>query len=171
MYIKQCISSGFTFFRSLVSLKIFLALKLFIHVYTFRFLHFLYKIILWTKEKVYSCFLFLLLQVWEPPRVRRLKNTSQTWPGIGLSSGIYFSTHSSRAGEPANFFAAPAPDFFPKWLRLLLFFFRAAPAPRGQKTRLLTIGLSLAKYSFPRKLVSKDHNITLTVSLFIYLGL
>ena len=27
-----------------------------------------------------------------------------------------------RAGEPANFLAAPAPDFFPKLLRLLVFF-------------------------------------------------
>ena len=53
-----------------------------------------------------------------------------------------------RAGEPANFLAAPAPDFFFKRLRLLIFFsqaapapgffFRAAPAPapRGQNTRL-----------------------------------
>ena len=42
-----------------------------------------------------------------------------------------------RAGESANFLAAPAPtpDFFPKRLRLLVFFFRAAPAPapKGQK--------------------------------------
>ena len=34
----------------------------------------------------------------------------------------------SRAGEPANFFAAPAPDFFFKRLRLLIFS-QAAPAP------------------------------------------
>ena len=46
-----------------------------------------------------------------------------------------------RAGEPANFLAAPAPDFFFKRLRLLIFlatpapgfFFHAAPAPRSQK--------------------------------------
>ena len=37
-----------------------------------------------------------------------------------------------RAGEPANFLAAPAPDFFPKLLRLLVFF-QAALAPRSQK--------------------------------------
>ena len=37
---------------------------------------------------------------------------------------------SRRAEVPANFLAAPAPDFFPKRLRLrLLFFFQAAPAP------------------------------------------
>ena len=44
-----------------------------------------------------------------------------------------------RAGEPANFLSAPAPHFFFKRLRLLVFsqaapapgiFFRAAPAPR-----------------------------------------
>ena len=54
----------------------------------------------------------------------------------------------NRAGEPSNFFAAPATapapdffqaapasglDFFPKRLRLLVFFFRAAPAPRVPK--------------------------------------
>ena len=49
-----------------------------------------------------------------------------------------------RAGRLANFLAspapateffqaAPAPYFFPKRLRLLAFFFRAAPAARGQK--------------------------------------
>ena len=48
---------------------------------------------------------------------------------------------AARAEEPANFLAAPAPDFFfqaaptpdffPKWLLLRLLFFRAAPAPRG----------------------------------------
>ena len=39
---------------------------------------------------------------------------------------------------------APAPDFFPERLRLLVFFFERL------RLRLLTIG-SLAKYSFPRK--------------------
>ena len=54
-----------------------------------------------------------------------------------------------RAGEPANFLAAPAPDFFFKRLRLSVFadpapdfffqatpapgFFQAAPAQRSQK--------------------------------------
>ena len=41
-----------------------------------------------------------------------------------------------RAGEPANFLLAPAPapDFFSKRLRLLVFFQVApAPAPRSQK--------------------------------------
>ena len=46
-----------------------------------------------------------------------------------------------RAGEPANFLAAPvpAPDFFPQ----------AAPAPGI----FSSYSLSLANYSFPRKLV------------------
>ena len=63
----------------------------------------------------------------------------------------------SRAGEPANFFPAPAPDFFqaapapvpapdffPKRLRLrlrlrfLVFFLQTAPAPRSQKYPALT---------------------------------
>ena len=66
-----------------------------------------------------------------------------------------------------NFFCgsvpAPAPDFFFKRLWLLIFsqaapapgiFFLAAPAPRGHRNRLrLHYWLSLAKYSFPRKLV------------------
>ena len=67
-----------------------------------------------------------------------------------------------RAGEPANFLAAPAPDFFFKRLRLRLlifspsgsgswYFFRAAPAPRGQKHPVPTGSGSLAKYSFLRK--------------------
>ena len=56
------------------------------------------------------------------------------------------TTSNTRAGEPANFFAATAPDFFIKRLRLLIFFpsgssaapgifFRAvpAPAPKGPK--------------------------------------
>ena len=49
-----------------------------------------------------------------------------------------------RAGEPANFLLAPAPEFFFKRLRLLIlflsssgsaswFFFQEAPAPRRQK--------------------------------------
>ena len=67
---------------------------------------------------------------------------------------IKYKTVTSRTGKPANFLAAVAPDFFFKrlrlliffsqwlWLRLLVFFFRAAPAPSGQKNRLrlLTIG-------------------------------
>ena len=52
-----------------------------------------------------------------------------------------------RAGEPANFLAAPAPDFFKRLRHLIFFpngsgssswyFFQAAPAPapRGQKKR------------------------------------
>ena len=77
---------------------------------------------------------------------------------------------SGRAGEPANFFPVPAPDFFfkrlrlrlliffPKRLRLwLLVFFQAAPAPapRSQKhpAPAPDYWLSLPKYSFPHKLV------------------
>ena len=42
---------------------------------------------------------------------------------------------TTRAWEPANFLAAPAPDFFFKRLRLLVFSQAApAPAPRVQKT-------------------------------------
>ena len=82
----------------------------------------------------------------------------------GFGAGWFFS----RAGDPANFLAAPAPaffqaapaqapasDFFPKRLRLLVFFFRAAPAPRGPKKPAPApdYWLSLGKYSFPRKLV------------------
>ena len=62
---------------------------------------------------------------------------------------------TTRAGEPANFLAAPAPDFFSSgsgsgscsWY----FFFRAAPAPapRGQQHLAPTSLGSLAKYSFP----------------------
>ena len=37
------------------------------------------------------------------------------------------------AEELANFLAAPAPDFFSKRLRLLVFLFQAAPAPMSQK--------------------------------------
>ena len=54
---------------------------------------------------------------------------------------ICLDTILARAGEPANFLAAPASDFFSKRLRLLTFskrlrllvFFQAAPAPRSQK--------------------------------------
>ena len=74
-----------------------------------------------------------------------------------------------RAGEPANFLAAPAPAphfFFQAALAPGFFskaapapapgiFFRAtpAPAPRGQKHPAPTGSGSLAKYSFSRKLV------------------
>ena len=73
----------------------------------------------------------------------------------------------SRAGEPANFFPAPAPDFFFKRLRLRLliffpigsgscFFFKRLQG--GKNTRLRPAPapdywLSLPKYSFPHKLV------------------
>ena len=80
---------------------------------------------------------------------------------------------ASRAGEPANFFPAPAPDFFFKRLRLLIFFpsgsgsgpwfvFQAARLRlQGAKNTLLRPApapapdywLSLPKYSFPHKLV------------------
>ena len=36
--------------------------------------------------------------------------------------------HITRAGEPDNFFPAPAPRFFFKRLSLLVFFFQSAPA-------------------------------------------
>ena len=42
---------------------------------------------------------------------------------------------SFRAGEPANFLAAPAPHFFSQAAPAPGIFFRAAPAPRGQNTR------------------------------------
>ena len=64
-----------------------------------------------------------------------------------------------RAGEPANFCRVPAPDFFFKrlGLRLMVFFFQAAPAPRSQKhpapAQAPDYWLSLPKYSFPHKLV------------------
>ena len=63
-----------------------------------------------------------------------------------------------------KFLAAPAPDFFFKRLRLLIFFppapapapapapgifFRAAPAPRGQKKPAPDYWLSLEKCFFP----------------------
>ena len=61
------------------------------------------------------------------------------------------------AGEPANFSgsdswlffqAAPAPDCFPKRLRLrLLFFFQAAPAPRSQKQPAPTGSWLLVKFA------------------------
>ena len=71
-----------------------------------------------------------------------------------------------RAGEPANFLgapdfflqAAPALDFFPKRLRLLVFFFERLRLQGAKNTRLRSAPapdywLSLATYSFPRKLV------------------
>ena len=77
--------------------------------------------------------------------------------------------HEIRAGESANFLAAPAPDFFFKLLRIrlriffpkrprLLFFFQAAsaPAPAPEQKHPAPAPdywLGLAKYSFPRKLV------------------
>ena len=76
--------------------------------------------------------------------------------------------------EPANFLAAPAPDFFPKRLRLLVFFFerlllrlrlqwakKTAPAP--------DYWLSLAKYSFPRKLVRENCKKYITSKITVYL--
>ena len=75
--------------------------------------------------------------------------------------------------EPANFLAAPAPDFFPKRLRLrLLVFFRAAPAPApmGQKTALAPdYWLRLAKYSFSRKLVRGNCKKYITSKITVYL--
>ena len=84
---------------------------------------------------------------------------------IVLIESTSFQPKVSRAGEPANFLAASAPDFFFKRLRLLIFsqtapatgfFYRAAPAPRSQKKTAIApdYWLSLAIYSFPRKLVS-----------------
>ena len=69
--------------------------------------------------------------------------------------------HETRAGEPANFLAAPAPDFFPKRLPLrLLFFFKLLRLQGAKNTRVRPAQapapdywLSLAKYHFPRKLV------------------
>ena len=81
---------------------------------------------------------------------------------------MYKTEEKTRAGEPANFLAAPAPDFFSSgsgfssgsW-----YFSQAAPAPFFLK-RLLLQGaknnrlrpapapdywLSLPKYSFPRR--------------------
>ena len=86
-----------------------------------------------------------------------------------------------RAGEPANFLAALAPDFFFKRLRLWLLilsqaapapgiFFPAAlaPAPRGKKTAPAPVyWLSFAKYSFPHKRV-KQMCYILNVTLFSY---
>ena len=77
-----------------------------------------------------------------------------------------FSLVFPRAGEPANFLAAPAPapDFFFKRLQLLIFFPSGSGScfffkllrlqgDKNTRLRLLTIGLSLPKYSFPHKLV------------------
>ena len=67
-----------------------------------------------------------------------------------------------RAGEPENFLSAPAPDFFQaapapvffKWLR-----FQGAKNPRLRPAPAPAPApdywLSLAKYSFPRKLKVK----------------
>ena len=65
------------------------------------------------------------------------------------------SRPNTRAGEPAIFLAAPAPapDFFPKRLRLrLLVFFFERLGLQGAKNTRLRLRL-LGKYSFPRKLV------------------
>ena len=70
----------------------------------------------------------------------------------------------NRAGEPADFLAAPAPEFFfqaapdPDFSQAAPgpgTFFGAAPAPRGQikPAPAPDYRLSLAKYSFPHKLV------------------
>ena len=47
---------------------------------------------------------------------------------------IVFCNLYGRDEEPANFLSAPAPDFFFSSGSGSLYFFRAAPAPRGQKT-------------------------------------
>ena len=65
---------------------------------------------------------------------------------------------TSRAGEPANSLAAPAlaPDFFFKWLRLRpLILFPIGSSSKGPKKLAPApdYWLSLAKYSFPHKLV------------------
>ena len=70
----------------------------------------------------------------------------------GLGSRLIFQ----RLRLQTFFQAAPALDFFPKRLRLLVFFSREAPgsAPRGKKPAPAPdYWLSLTKYSFPRKLV------------------
>ena len=66
---------------------------------------------------------------------------------VSLSAGVYF-----RAGEPANFFSgsgswlffqvapAPAPDFFPKRLRLLVFFLERLWLQGAKNTRLRLLG-------------------------------
>ena len=48
-----------------------------------------------------------------------------------VKNGIYFY----RAGEPANFLAAPAPDFFSKKLRIgLVVFFSSGSGSKEPKT-------------------------------------
>ena len=74
---------------------------------------------------------------------------------VGSSKILPIPFARAPAGEPANFLSAPAPDFFPKRLRLrLLVFFQAAPsppAPRSQKhpAPAPDYWFSLSKYSFP----------------------
>ena len=63
----------------------------------------------------------------------------------GWGAGKFFSGSGSRL----FFQAAPAPDFFPKRLRLLVFF-SSGSGSKGPKT---PGSGSLAKYSFLRKLV------------------
>ena len=84
-----------------------------------------------------------------------------------LSHYCFSRTLPTRAGEPVNFLAAPAPDFFFKRLRLLIFspsgfsswFFFKRLRLQGAKNTWLRPApapdywLSLPKYSFPHKLV------------------
>ena len=58
---------------------------------------------------------------------------------------------STRAGEPSNFLAAPAPDFFPKRLRLLVFFSGSGskePKTLGSDRLRLRLPSSVLSYTF-----------------------
>ena len=64
-----------------------------------------------------------------------------------LKMNIINKVVTTRAGEPANSFPAPAPDFFFKRLRLLVFFSSGSGSgskepktPGSDRLRLLTIG-------------------------------
>ena len=95
---------------------------------------------------------------------KQFRYTFQNQMHFALDVVRNYAADVIRAGEPEIFLAAPASDFFFKRLQLLIFsqaapatgiYFRAAPAPRGQKypAPAPDYWLSLAKCCFPRKLV------------------
>ena len=91
------------------------------------------------KEKKITKPIQFLQAAKHPPCLVVITNTFKKVHGY---KGYISSTQIEiRTWEPANF----------EWLRLLIYFSSAAPAPRGQKKRLrlLTIGLVWQNILFP----------------------
>ena len=77
----------------------------------------------------------------------------------------------TRAGEPANFFAALAPDFFPKRLRLLVFFFERLRLQGAKNTRLRLIGKIFFSPQTSKVKLQKNNWSKIIVSLTIKLDI